>query len=182
GATRPRADDCACRPRRLGHERAASDEEAIRGHTDGHHAAARDCGWPPVAPAADVGAGCGDPPHYPGGPSGTALWVVRVGRADCWASLSPSVPRMAYSPLAYRPGEQPAWKGMRMPVEMNGWIAPRVASEIMPPSGPPFNTEVIAETARLHEQAGFDRVLIGYFSHAPDGFLIGAHAAAVTTQ
>ena len=71
---------------------------------------------------------------------------------------------------------------MRMPVEMIGWIAPRVASEIMPPSGPPFNTEVIAETARLHEQAGFDRVLIGYFSHAPDGFLIGAHAAAVTTQ
>jgi len=52
----------------------------------------------------------------------------------------------------------------------------------MPPSGPPFNVEVIAETARLHEQAGFDRVLIGYFSHAPDGFLIGAHAAAVTRR
>jgi len=69
-----------------------------------------------------------------------------------------------------------------MPVEMIGWIAPRVSSEIMPPSGPPFNAEVIAETARMHEQAGFDRVLIGYFSHAPDGFLIGAHAAAVTRR
>ena len=69
-----------------------------------------------------------------------------------------------------------------MPVEMIGWIAPRVSSEIMPPSGPPFNTEVIAETARIHEQASFDRVLIGYFSQAPDGFLIGAHAAAVTRR
>src|SRR5215472_12455947 len=67
-----------------------------------------------------------------------------------------------------------------MPVEMIGWIAPRVSSEIIPPSGPPFDAEVIAETARIHERAGFDRVLIGYFSEAPDGFLVGAHAAAVT--
>jgi alkanesulfonate monooxygenase len=69
-----------------------------------------------------------------------------------------------------------------MPVEMIGWIAPRVSSELIPPSGPPFEAEVIAETARLHERAGFDRVLIGYFSDAPDGFLVGAHAAAVTER
>src|SRR5438270_4081689 len=69
-----------------------------------------------------------------------------------------------------------------MPVEMIGWIAPRVSSEIIPPSGPPFDPEVIAETARIHEHAGFDRVLIGYFSDAPDGFLVGAHAAAVTER
>jgi alkanesulfonate monooxygenase len=69
-----------------------------------------------------------------------------------------------------------------MPVEMIGWIAPRVSSEIIPPSGPPFDPEVIAETARIHERAGFDRVLIGYFSDAPDGFLVGAHAAAVTER
>ena len=65
---------------------------------------------------------------------------------------------------------------------MIGWIAPRVSSEIIPPSGPPFDPEVIAETARIHERAGFDRVLIGYFSDAPDGFLVGAHAAAVTER
>ena len=65
---------------------------------------------------------------------------------------------------------------------MIGWIAPRVSSEIIPPSGPPFDPEVIAETARIHEHAGFDRVLIGYFSDAPDGFLVGAHAAAVTER
>lgn len=69
-----------------------------------------------------------------------------------------------------------------MPVEMIGWIAPRVSSEIIAPSGPPLHPEVIAETARIHEEAGFDRVLIGYFSYAPDGFLVGAHAAAVTTR
>lgn len=69
-----------------------------------------------------------------------------------------------------------------MPVEMIGWIAPRVASEIVPPKGPPFAKNVIAQTAQIHEQADFDRVLIGYFSNAPDGFLIGAHAAAVTER
>jgi alkanesulfonate monooxygenase len=69
-----------------------------------------------------------------------------------------------------------------MPVEMIGWIAPRVSSELIPPVGPPFDAGVIAETARLHERAGFDRVLIGYFSDAPDGFLVGAHAASVTER
>ncbi|HEX3536941.1 MAG TPA: LLM class flavin-dependent oxidoreductase [Stellaceae bacterium] len=69
-----------------------------------------------------------------------------------------------------------------MPVEMIGWIAPRVSSEIIPPASPPFDAKVIAETARIHERAGFDRVLIGYFSDAPDGFLVGAHAASVTER
>jgi alkanesulfonate monooxygenase len=69
-----------------------------------------------------------------------------------------------------------------MPVEFIGWIAPRVSSELIPASGPPFDAGVVAETARIHERAGFDRVLIGYFSEAPDGFLIGAHAASVTER
>ena len=67
-----------------------------------------------------------------------------------------------------------------MPVEMIGWIAPRVSSEIVDATGPVFAPEVIAQTAQIHEQAGFDSVLIGYFSNAPDGFLVGAHAGAVT--
>jgi alkanesulfonate monooxygenase len=69
-----------------------------------------------------------------------------------------------------------------VPVEMIGWIAPRVSSEIIPASGPPFDADVLAETARIHERAGFDRVLIGYFTEAPDGFLVGAHAASVTER
>ena len=69
-----------------------------------------------------------------------------------------------------------------MPVEMIGWIAPQVASEIVRPQGPVFDPEVITRTAAIHEDADFDRVLIGYFSHAPDGFIIGAHAAATTAR
>lgn len=69
-----------------------------------------------------------------------------------------------------------------MPVEMIGWIAPRVSSEMIPPSGPPFDAKVVIETARIHERAGFDRVLIGYFSDAPDGFLVGAQAAMATER
>ena len=63
-----------------------------------------------------------------------------------------------------------------MPVDMIGWIAPRVSSEVLAPQGPPFDPDVIATTARIHESADFNRALIGYFSDAPDGFLIGAHA------
>src|SRR5215467_14774253 len=73
------------------------------------------------------------------------------------------------------------WRPL-LPVEMIGWIAPRVSSEVVAPSGPPFNTDVIAVTARIHERADFDRVLIGYFSDAPDGFLVGACAAQVTER
>jgi alkanesulfonate monooxygenase len=69
-----------------------------------------------------------------------------------------------------------------MPVDMIGWIAPRVSSEVLAPQGPPFNADVIATTARIHESADFDRALIGYFSDAPDGFLMGAHAAAATQR
>jgi alkanesulfonate monooxygenase len=69
-----------------------------------------------------------------------------------------------------------------MAVEMIGWIAPSVSSEIIRPQGPVFDPDVITETARIHEIADFDRVLIGYFSNAPDGFLIGAHAGATTAR
>ena len=69
-----------------------------------------------------------------------------------------------------------------MTVEVIGWTAPQVASEIIPATGPVFSSEVLATTARVHEAAGFDRVLIGYFTNQPDGFLIGAHTASVTER
>ena len=69
-----------------------------------------------------------------------------------------------------------------MPVEMIGWIAPQVSSEMIPPQGPIFDPATVAETARIHEAGDFDRVLIGYFSDAPDGFMIGAQAAMVTEK
>ena len=69
-----------------------------------------------------------------------------------------------------------------MPLEMIGWVTPRVSSEIIPAVGPPFDAGIIARTAQLHERAGFDRVLIGYFSNAPDGFLVAAQAAFSTER
>src|SRR6516165_6852148 len=67
-----------------------------------------------------------------------------------------------------------------MPIEMIGWIAPRVSSELIPPSGPPFDAGVIAETARIHERAGFDRVLIGYFQDVSVDLLVKPDAVAFT--
>jgi alkanesulfonate monooxygenase len=69
-----------------------------------------------------------------------------------------------------------------MSVEIIGWTSPQVSSEIVPSSGPVFSAEVLATTAKVHESAGFDRVLIGYFTNQSDGFLVGAHTASVTER
>ena len=52
----------------------------------------------------------------------------------------------------------------------------------MPARGPVFDADVLRRTARVHEASGFDRVLIGYFTNAPDGFIIGAQVAAATER
>ena len=67
-------------------------------------------------------------------------------------------------------------------VEFIGWAAPQESSEIVPPQGPIFDADTLARTAQVHEAAGFDRVLIGYFTNAPDGFLVGAHIAHSTQR
>ncbi|WP_034951097.1 LLM class flavin-dependent oxidoreductase, partial [Erwinia oleae] len=69
-----------------------------------------------------------------------------------------------------------------MSIQFLGMIGHRLASEIIPPAGPVFNKQYIADFARAHEQAGFDRVLVGYWSDQPDGFLVTAHAAASTSR
>jgi alkanesulfonate monooxygenase len=66
--------------------------------------------------------------------------------------------------------------------ELIGWAAPQESSEVMAPRGPVFDADVLARTAQVHEDAGFDRVLIGYFTNAPDGFLVAAHVAASTER
>ncbi len=69
-----------------------------------------------------------------------------------------------------------------MTVEICGWLAPRVSSEIMTPTGAVFDRQVIADTAAIHEAGGFDTVLVGYFTNAPDGFLVAAHGGSVTER
>ena len=69
-----------------------------------------------------------------------------------------------------------------MPVDFIGMISHRLASEIIPPRGPIFDPDFIRDFAQAHERGGFDRILIGYYSNAPDGFLVAAHAAASTER
>ena len=54
-----------------------------------------------------------------------------------------------------------------MSIQFLGMIGHRLASEIIPASGPLFDKEYIARFARAHEDAGFDRILVGYWSDQP---------------
>jgi len=67
-------------------------------------------------------------------------------------------------------------------VEIIGWAAPQESSEIIPARGPVFDPDVLRRTAQVHEASAFDRVLIGYFTNAPDGFIVGAQVAAATER
>lgn len=68
-----------------------------------------------------------------------------------------------------------------MSIQLLGMIGHRLASETLAPSGPLFDKDYITRFAQAHEAAGFDRVLVGYWSDQPDGFLVTAHAAAQTS-
>lgn len=69
-----------------------------------------------------------------------------------------------------------------MPVEFIGMIGTRDVSEVRPPSGPVVDPNYTRRFARAHEDAGFDRVLIGYGSGSPDGTQVAAHVAAHTER
>jgi alkanesulfonate monooxygenase len=69
-----------------------------------------------------------------------------------------------------------------MPVEFIGMIGTRDQSEIRPARGPVIDPAYTARFARAHEDAGFDRVLIGYGSFWPEGMQVAAFAAAETER
>ncbi len=69
-----------------------------------------------------------------------------------------------------------------MPVEFVGMISTRDQSETRRASGPVIDREYLRRFARAHEDAGFDRVLIGYSSSQPDGTHVAAYAAAQTSR
>ena len=56
-----------------------------------------------------------------------------------------------------------------MPVEFIGMIGTKNESEIRLTAGPVIDPDYVRRFARAHEDAGFDRVLIGYSSARPDG-------------
>ncbi len=69
-----------------------------------------------------------------------------------------------------------------MPVNFIGMLGTQSQSEIHPASGPLIDKTYITAMARAHEEAGFERVLIGYFSAMPDGFLVASHVGSVTSR
>src|ERR687886_94157 len=69
-----------------------------------------------------------------------------------------------------------------MALEIIGMIATQEASEVLPPRGPAIDPEFTARFAQVHEEAGFDRVLIGYGSYWPDGWQVANHVARATRR
>ena len=72
----------------------------------------------------------------------------------------------------------------RAGIEIIGMISTTLASELYGKSiiTGDVDREFIARFARVHEDGGFDRVLVGYGSTGADGFMVTAHAASVTTR
>ncbi len=69
-----------------------------------------------------------------------------------------------------------------MSVEFIGMIQPRQQSEIHPPTGPAIDLGYMIAFAQAHDEAGFDRVLVGWHSTGPDGLQLAAHVAAHTKR
>jgi len=71
-----------------------------------------------------------------------------------------------------------------MSVEIIGMVGTRDASEIKGPlvdgpvvdwmDGPVIDPDYLVEISRAHEEAGFDRVLVGYGAVAPEGWAVAA--------
>ena len=69
-----------------------------------------------------------------------------------------------------------------MTVEFIGMLNTNGMSESRHPHGPALDKAYLAAITHAHEHAGFDRVLIGYFSVGPDGFQVASFAAAQTKK
>jgi alkanesulfonate monooxygenase len=65
-----------------------------------------------------------------------------------------------------------------MPVEFIGMIGTKDQSETKLSGGPLIDKDFTRRFVRAHEDAGFDRVLIGYASSHPDGTQVAAYAAS----
>ncbi|HEY2132396.1 MAG TPA: LLM class flavin-dependent oxidoreductase [Acetobacteraceae bacterium] len=69
-----------------------------------------------------------------------------------------------------------------MSVEFIGMIQPRAQSETQPAQGPAIDPGYLVTSAQAHDEGGFDRILVGWYSNGPDGLLLATHAAAHTKK
>lgn len=60
-----------------------------------------------------------------------------------------------------------------MSVQFIGMISARKLSEIHLPTGPVVDRDYIRRFTQAHEHAGFDRILVPYYSHDADTVLVG---------
>jgi alkanesulfonate monooxygenase len=95
--------------------------------------------------------------------------MVRSG-----ASRKPHAPKAGCCPLLFQE--------IALTVEFIGMIQHRKQSEIHPGGATVLDRSYIREFAQAHEKGGFDRILIGYYSDAPEGQLIASYAAAHTER
>lgn len=71
---------------------------------------------------------------------------------------------------------------MPHPLQFIGFTSHRAGSEIHPPAGPVLDADYVIRMAKVHEEGGFDRVLIAWHSSAPDGLALAQLAAAHTSR
>jgi alkanesulfonate monooxygenase len=69
-----------------------------------------------------------------------------------------------------------------MSVQFIGMLGAQSGSEIRKYEGPIVDKAYIRAMAQAHEASGFDRVLIGYGSPIPDGFLVASYISHVTER
>jgi alkanesulfonate monooxygenase len=62
-----------------------------------------------------------------------------------------------------------------MPLEVIGISGTRELSELASANGPAIDIEYLTRISQVHDEAGFDRVLVGFFGTAPDGFAVSSH-------
>ena len=69
-----------------------------------------------------------------------------------------------------------------MPVEFIGIAHTSDYSETNALSGPVIQPDYLYRIARVHEQSGFDRVLIAHSSSMPDGFTVASQILNATER
>ncbi len=69
-----------------------------------------------------------------------------------------------------------------MSVEIIGMITATPSAEVDQPLGEAVDADFVRRFAQAHEQAGFDRALVGYFSNGAEGAVVSSFIAAATER
>lgn len=69
-----------------------------------------------------------------------------------------------------------------MTLHVTGLIRTRPVSDLEASTGPAWQAGPIEAITRVQGKGGFGRMLAGCWTHAADGFLVLAHAAAIAKR